>query len=88
MTHPRLYIEPEQLDANSDLQTVLQAWHGATLRLEQTHEALRQEVCRLTDELEAKNRELAAKTVWPIWGKWPRTSPMRFGIAWCPSRCI
>ena len=61
MTHPRLYIEPEQLDANSDLQTVLQAWHGATLRLEQTHEALRQEVCRLTDELEAKNRELARK---------------------------
>ena len=61
MTHPRLYIEPEQLDANSDLQTVLQAWHGATLKLEQTHEALRQEVCRLTDELEAKNRELARK---------------------------
>jgi signal transduction histidine kinase len=61
MTHPRLYIEPEQLDANSDLQTVLQAWHGATLRLEQTHEALRQEVQRLTDELEAKNRELARK---------------------------
>ncbi len=61
MTHPRIYIEPEQLDASSDLQTVLQAWHGATLRLEQTHEALRQEVHRLTDELEAKNRELARK---------------------------
>ena len=31
------------------------------MRLEQTHEALRQEVHRLTDELEAKNRELARK---------------------------
>jgi signal transduction histidine kinase len=61
MTHPRLYTEPEQLDSTSDLQTVLAAWHGATLRLEQTHEALRQEVCRLTDELEEKNRELARK---------------------------
>src|SRR5215471_9130133 len=61
MNHPRLYTEPEQLDSSSDLQTVLAAWHGATLRLEQTHEALRQEVRRLTDELEAKNRELARK---------------------------
>jgi signal transduction histidine kinase len=61
MTHPRIYTEPEQLDAQSDLQTVLSAWHGATLRLEQTHETLRQEVRRLTDELEAKNRELARK---------------------------
>jgi len=49
------------LDRQSDLQTVLEAWHGATLRLEQTHEALRGEVCRLTDELKAKNRELARK---------------------------
>jgi signal transduction histidine kinase len=58
---PRLYIEPEQLDATADLQTVLAAWHNATLRLEQTHDALRQEVRQLTDELEAKNRELARK---------------------------
>jgi two-component system, sensor histidine kinase FlrB len=61
MNHPRIYIEPEQLDATADLHTVLSAWHSATLRLEQTHEALRQEVRRLTDELEAKNRELARK---------------------------
>ncbi|HVA46653.1 MAG TPA: ATP-binding protein [Pirellulales bacterium] len=47
------------LSADSDLETVLAAWHGATLRLEQTHEALRAEVQRLTDELEIKNRELA-----------------------------
>ncbi len=47
------------LSPESDLETVLTAWHGATLRLEQTHEALRCEVRRLTDELEVKNRELA-----------------------------
>lgn len=49
------------LDGGADLETVLAAWHGATLRLEQTHEALRAEVHRLTDELEIKNRELARK---------------------------
>jgi signal transduction histidine kinase len=49
------------LNAESDLQTVLAAWHGATLRLEQTHEALQGEVRRLSDELEIKNRELARK---------------------------
>lgn len=42
-----------------DLQTVLEAWNTATERLQQTHELLRAEVKRLTDELEAKNRELA-----------------------------
>src|SRR5688500_3965798 len=49
------------IDADSDLETVLAAWHSATLRLEQTHAALQAEVCRLTDELEVKNRELARK---------------------------
>lgn len=49
------------LGPDSNLETVLAAWHDATLRLEQTHEALRGEVCRLTDELEIKNRELARK---------------------------
>ena len=48
-------------DASASLETVLGAWHAATLRLEQTHQALRGEVRRLTDELEAKNRELARK---------------------------
>src|SRR6202790_2920957 len=53
---------PRPLPADSaDLQTVLAAWHGATVRLEQTHEALRAEVQRLTHELEVKNRELARK---------------------------
>ena len=47
--------------AASDLEQVLDAWQLATARLEQTHEALRGEVRRLTDELEIKNRELARK---------------------------
>lgn len=46
---------------NADLETILAAWHAATVRLEQTHESLRAEVRRLTDELEVKNRELARK---------------------------
>jgi signal transduction histidine kinase len=49
------------LEGGTDLETVLAAWHTATLRLEQTHEALRAEVRRLTDELEVKNRQLARK---------------------------
>jgi len=49
------------LDASADLQTILAAWHTATLRLEQTHDALRDEVQQLTAELEVKNRELARK---------------------------
>src|SRR5882672_8003599 len=55
------FPDPMSLDRRAELEQVLAAWHGATLRLEQTHEALRSEVCRLTDELELKNRELARK---------------------------
>ncbi len=47
--------------AEVDLETVLDAWHTATLRLERTHETLCGEVARLTKELEIKNRELARK---------------------------
>lgn len=46
---------------DADLATVLAAWHSATDRLQRTHETLRDEVCRLTNELESKNRELARK---------------------------
>ena len=55
--------EPETAlpDANANLETVLSAWHAATIRLEKTHESLRAEVQRLSDELEIKNRELARK---------------------------
>ncbi len=45
----------------ADLETVLAAWHSATVRLEKTHESLRAEVHRLTEELALKNRELARK---------------------------
>jgi signal transduction histidine kinase len=61
MDQPKLFPDPMSLDRRAELEQVLAAWHGATLRLEQTHEALRTEVCRLTDELEVKNRELARK---------------------------
>ncbi len=54
-------MESTSLDATADLETVLTAWHAATLRLEQTHNTLRDEVRRLTDELDAKNRQLARK---------------------------
>lgn len=50
-----------QLNEETDLGTILEAWHAATVRLEQTHEALQAEVRRLTAELERKNRELARK---------------------------
>jgi len=43
----------------TDLEQVLEAWYAATERLQKTHETLRDEVRRLTDELEVKNRELA-----------------------------
>jgi signal transduction histidine kinase len=48
-------------DQTADLETVLAAWHTATLRLERTHETLCAEVARLNKELELKNRELARK---------------------------
>ena len=75
------------LDAATDLKTVLAAWHSATVRLEQTHAVLRDEVRRLTDELEAKNRELARKTAWPTWAAWLRTSPTKSATAWSRFPC-
>jgi len=45
----------------ADLRAILSAWQEATTRLEQTHQILRAEVRRLTEELEVKNRELARK---------------------------
>ena len=61
MSEDRILSQTLPLDNNTDLETVLAAWQSATVRLEQTHEALRAEVQRLTDELEVKNRELARK---------------------------
>jgi len=56
-----LAVQPVTPETVADLEVVLAAWQEATSRLEQTHEALRAEVRRLTDELEVKNRELARK---------------------------
>jgi signal transduction histidine kinase len=61
MSETQFDANPKPLDSSASLETVLAAWNDATLRLEQTHEALREEVKRLTDELEIKNRELARK---------------------------
>lgn len=44
-----------------DVERLLTAWSTATERLQATHEALREQVRRLSDELEIKNRELARK---------------------------
>lgn len=49
------------LGPDASLETVLAAWHEATVKLQHTHEVLQAEVGRLTNELEAKNRELALK---------------------------
>jgi len=55
--------DPHLLDtASADLETVMNAWNDATWRLEQTHEAMREEIRRLTQELETKNRELTRKS--------------------------
>ncbi|QDU74413.1 Sporulation kinase E [Bremerella volcania] len=48
-------------DESIDLRELLSCWDKATARLQETHESLRKEVTRLTDELEVKNRELARK---------------------------
>jgi signal transduction histidine kinase len=61
MADPTVFASAAALDAGADLKTVLAAWHAVTVQLEQTHEALREEVRRLTDELALKNRELARK---------------------------
>jgi signal transduction histidine kinase len=46
-------------NADSSLEAILAAWNNATERLQKTHESLQVEVARLSNELEAKNRELA-----------------------------
>jgi signal transduction histidine kinase len=49
------------LGDSADLAEVMRDWHQATRRLQETHETLRAEVRRLTDELEVKNRQLERK---------------------------
>lgn len=52
---------PSELDDSVNLTDLLDAWGAATSRLERTHALLRDEVARLSSELEVKNRELARK---------------------------
>ena len=47
------------LGDDPSLAAILEAWTDATLRLQHTHESLQAEVARLTDELAAKDEELA-----------------------------
>jgi len=54
-------LDFQPLTQDASLEVVLAAWHDATVRLEQTHEVLQAEVGRLTNELTAKNRELALR---------------------------
>ena len=55
--------EPDRArEADCDLPAILVAWEQATERLRDTHEALRNEVRRLTRELEAKNQQLARQS--------------------------
>jgi signal transduction histidine kinase len=56
---PTVVVQAGHSEPEPDLAAILHAWNQATDRLERTHESLRAEVGRLTDELEAKNRELA-----------------------------
>ena len=49
----------DPVEPQPDMAAILHAWNEATDRLQRTHESLRAEVRRLTDELEVKNRELA-----------------------------
>ena len=41
-----------------DLVTIIQAYNNVTERLKRSHEALAREVCRLSEELREKNKEL------------------------------
>lgn len=58
---PPRVMPPAGEAADADLQVILAAWNEATDRLQHTHEALAAEVRRLSDELDAKNQQLARK---------------------------
>ncbi|MGL4514208.1 MAG: sensor histidine kinase [Lacipirellulaceae bacterium] len=58
---PLALYRPDEQSPPVELADLLEAWGAATERLERTHAQLRDEVARLTSELEVKNRELARK---------------------------
>ncbi len=49
---------PATVASAADLATIIQAYNDVTERLKRSHEALAREVCRLREELHAKNKEL------------------------------
>ncbi len=49
---------PATVASAADLATIIQAYNTVTERLKRSHEALAREVCRLREELHAKNKEL------------------------------
>lgn len=59
--HSSNNLTPQLREESVDLTALLDAWGAATSRLERTHALLRDEVARLSSELEIKNRELARK---------------------------
>jgi signal transduction histidine kinase len=61
MDKPKIFRGSAECDHRAELEQALVDWHGATVRLEQAHITLRGEICRLTDDLDLKNRELALK---------------------------
>ena len=58
---PEPMPSPHPRADHGELEAILGAWHAATVKLEQTHALLAEEVRRLTGELEVKNRELARR---------------------------
>jgi len=58
MNKKPVIVNAASAEVDSDLEAMLAAWHSATCELEHTHETLREEVCRLASELEAKNRDV------------------------------
>ncbi len=63
-THGLSVVSSDAIDGEDnrpDLERLLEAWNVATDRLQATHETLREQVRRLSNELETKNRELARK---------------------------
>ncbi len=72
MATPRLYTDPESSEAKADLHGVLNAWHHATVRLEQTHEMLPQEVAASTKSSNQKTANWPASNILPNWVRPPR----------------
>jgi len=61
MDRPRIFPDPMASANREAMEQALAECRAATLRLERTHDSLQNEVLRLADQLEAKERELACQ---------------------------